>query len=101
MNAGRDYSIVNIYLGDDQDAATESTQVPLDFVPRVGDVVDFWTSRDAHGNYINEGKPAFENAMRNPIRGRVTRVVHTIEERGRSSADHLWVQHVDVYLEAA
>lgn len=75
--------------------------MPLDFLPRVGDFIDLWTSRDEHGNYYGEdrNKGRFLTPMRNVIKGKVTRIEHVIEERGMGSNDHSWVQHVNIYTE--
>jgi len=99
MLSGRDYSAVNFYLGEDEDSAEAIWSRSVEFLPRVGDIVEIHSERDKNGNYLNAGaKAADRMKSREVMRGRVTRVEHFIQERGRNSDECYLTQSVDVFL---
>lgn len=102
MLQGRDHSTVHFYLGGDDESAKCSWQTQVDFVPRVGDLVEIYTSRDEKGNYMNADAKGWDHPKsRKVMKGKVSRVEHVIEERGRSSKENTVLQFVGVFLEEA
>lgn len=102
----RDYHVVNFIPDNHERTATindyegEFVQVPVSFIPRVGDHVSLYSHRDSNGRYLNQGAQV-DAAMqfREVGRGFVTRVEHEIEEKGRSPEEHHWVHHVHVFYD--
>ena len=97
----RDSTIMQLIFGEDEDTATAVVQCPLDVVPRVGETVGSITHRDEKGNYINDGKEAWDrDEFRDLGTGVVTKVEHMIEERGKNPRQHHWRHFINVYIKA-
>jgi hypothetical protein len=88
----KDYTVFDFYLGDDQDNFEKYWQVDnLVVRPMVGEKMSFWSTRDERGNYAHsDAEKMFE--------GIVTRIEHTIEERGRNAQECHRVHFVEVFL---
>ncbi len=95
-------STVTIVLGDDENEG-EQFQMPLDFIPRIGDLVEVSSMRDDHGNYLNK-HPA-QNNYRKILKGVVTRVSHDLWEEGYcpdgGRPTNKYKQYVTVFLSPA
>lgn len=83
--------MINIYLGVNEEVAIEQYQIELAIIPRVGDEFRFWSTRNTQGEYI-------DRYAREKFSGIVTRVEHTLEEKGTDASTRLLVQHIDIYL---
>lgn len=94
----RDYSVVAFHMGPEEEDCGHA-ELFLEFVPRVGDEVNFWTHRDEDGNYLNSDKKIGDSQIRrHVIHGIVERIRHSIEERGRNERELSILQYIHVYL---
>jgi hypothetical protein len=99
MLYGNSHSTVHFILGEDEDTAGATFQTTLEFIPRVGDSVEIVSQRDGKGNYMNEGAASHERPKsRDVLKGKVSRVEHIIEERGRNSRECHTVQFVQIFV---
>lgn len=89
------YTVYHFYLGKDENTAKEFEELDGSDVgscPRVGEKIKFYSTRDRHGDYVHKNsKFLFE--------GYVTRVEHTIEERGYDAASNRKIHFVSVFLQ--
>lgn len=84
-NNGRDYSVVNFNQMINGEQTTYSS--PVDFLPRIGDVVCIWEHKS------EEGKPVVDNLK---LQGKVIGIYHSFDfdEKSRSRT-----QRINVTLE--
>lgn len=85
--------VLQFFLGEDEDTSQECSyqMSEADALPRVGDAVSFWGTRDNKGNYVYDSpEKQFE--------GIVTRIEHTYEQHGTSSSNWRMTHFIQVFM---
>jgi hypothetical protein len=88
----RDYTVFDFYLGESDDDAEKRWQADnLIARPLVGEKISIWSCRDERGNYVHKDpEMVFE--------GIVTRIEHTLEERGQNAQENHTVHFVEIFM---
>lgn len=92
MNEYNERVCLQFYLGETDDDAKDCSYqfTSAEGLPRVGEKVGLWGTRDEKGNYTDKDIEYFS--------GIVTRVEHFYEQRGKSSQEWSLIHFIHIFI---